>query len=376
MGLMNSIGRGISAAAGAGAEIYARGAAEDQRASIQAERDARLAELQEQSGMRAEARKNEPLNRISRNAQGKLAEDVPLEAAPVTSLSGVNDEGKKFGFQGDLKAVRAAIDQLPESADKTAALAQLQGQVATDTKTGLMNVAGKTRKRTGDEALDAAVQEAKVNDLPAYADYESRVGKPLREERRIDVTESRNDARAVAAAKDSDRKEKSAERRDETMRYIAELRDNTAQARLETLVKSNGGGASGTKEALNFIDGARKELANDAASLKALYTAEITAAGAPSRVPAIKQSYQPKFDAIDAKRKQIEQDFNALRERVGLAPAESAAPASPSTPKPTPAPVKPPAAASTGLPPGAKQIGTSGGKAVYQLPNGEKVIQN
>ena len=181
MGLMNAISRGVSAAAGQGAEIYARGAAEDQRADIQAERDARLEELKEKYAITAETHKNAPLNRISANAQAKMQEDVPVEAAPVTSVSGINEEGKKFGFQGDLKAVREAINQLPEGADKTAALAQLQGQVASDTKTGLMAVAGKTRKRTGDEALDAAVQDAKVSDLPAYADYEGRVGKPLRD---------------------------------------------------------------------------------------------------------------------------------------------------------------------------------------------------
>ena len=52
------------------------------------------------------------------------------------------------------------------------------------------------------------------------------------------------------------------------------------------------------------------------------------------------------------------------------APSSEARPAAPAKP----APYKP-AAASPGLPAGAKQIGTSGGKAVYQLPNGEKVIQ-
>ena len=56
MGLMNSISRGISQAANAGADIYAKGALEDQRAAIQAERDLRVAELQEAAGIRTEER--------------------------------------------------------------------------------------------------------------------------------------------------------------------------------------------------------------------------------------------------------------------------------------------------------------------------------
>lgn len=52
MGLMN----GISAAAYAGGEIFARGALADQQASIQAERDKRLAEMQEQASIRGEQR--------------------------------------------------------------------------------------------------------------------------------------------------------------------------------------------------------------------------------------------------------------------------------------------------------------------------------
>lgn len=45
-----------------------------------------------------------------------------------------------------------------------------------------------------------------------------------------------------------------------------------------------------------------------------------------------------------------------------------------STPTP-PAGAKPAAALPPGIPPGSKQIGTSGGKPVYELPNGKRVIQ-
>lgn len=60
MGLLDGIGRGInrgiSAAGYAGGEMYARGALEDQRATIQAERDKRLAEMAEEAAIRGEQR--------------------------------------------------------------------------------------------------------------------------------------------------------------------------------------------------------------------------------------------------------------------------------------------------------------------------------
>ena len=156
-----------------------------------------------------EERRQAPLQRISDKAKGYNGQDIPLEAAPVTSLSGINEGGKKFGLQGDLKVLRAALDKEPDSQNKTEAIAQLEKQIATDTKTQQGIVSGKTRKRTSEEALALAVDDAKGNDLNAYAAYEAQIGKPLRDDRRIDGNEKRDDARAVTSARESDRKAQS-----------------------------------------------------------------------------------------------------------------------------------------------------------------------
>ncbi len=71
MGLMN----GISSAANHGAELYARGALEDQRAEIQAKRDARVAALQEEAGIRTEDRA------VARADQQRTAQTSRIDAA-------------------------------------------------------------------------------------------------------------------------------------------------------------------------------------------------------------------------------------------------------------------------------------------------------
>ena len=95
---------------------------------------------------------------------------------------------------------------------------------------------------------------------------------------------------------------------------------------------SKGGETATVKEALQFVDGSRKELANDAANLKAMYAADIKDKSSKQQ-EAIKADYAPKFAGIEAKRTQIETDFNSLREKVGL----------PTSAKPADKPVVPPA---------------------------------
>jgi hypothetical protein len=193
-------------AAGAGADILQ----DERKSATQVSAAKSLADYNSELDLKKvkaiEEMKNAGLGRISAGAQAKMNEEVPLEAAPVKSVSGTNEAGEKFGFEGDIATQRKAIETIADPVQRQEAMDQLNRQVAGETKQGLINVVGKTRKRTADEALDAAVSDAKVNDLPAYADYEARVGKPLRDERRIDVSEKKSDAAAANAAKEGDRK--------------------------------------------------------------------------------------------------------------------------------------------------------------------------
>lgn len=140
-----------------------------------------------------------------------------------------------------------------------------------------------------------------------------------RDERRLDATERATAQRETAAAM-----------RDETQRYIAELREKTAQQRIEALIrKSEGGGKDGTREALSFLDGARKELQSEETILRQMLKTEMENKG-PTEQKRIKAEYEPKLSAIAEKRRQIEQDFDSVRERVGL-PARSAKPTAPAS---------------------------------------------
>jgi len=283
-----------------------------------------------------------PLMRLTDRARQLAREEVPVESTPVDQVTGnipladgeVGPKGR--GFTGSIAEIRRGIAALPDGPDKTAAMKQLDAQVASDQKAADGIIAGARRKRTSREALDAAVDEARSTDLPALAAYETAIGKAERDERRIDVTEKKGDQAARAAELKDQRDRDLAAQRDATQRYIAELRDETANRRLEALIAKMGGGANGTKEALSFIDGARKELANDAATLKSMYTADINGLSAAQRAK-VKAEYEPKFAAIEAKRTQIEADFNALREKVGLPGASASAP----SPSPAPQPGAP-----------------------------------
>ena len=283
-----------------------------------------------------------PLMRLTDRARQLAREEVPVESTPVDQVTGnipladgeVGPKGR--GFTGSIAEIRRGIAALPDGPDKTAAMKQLDAQVASDQKAADGIIAGARRKRTSREALDAAVDEARSTDLPALAAYETAIGKAERDERRIDVTEKKSDQAARAAELKDQRDRDLAAQRDATQRYIAELRDETANRRLEALVAKMGGGANGTKEALSFIDGARKELANDAATLKSMYAADIKDLG-PTQRAKVKAEYEPKFAAIEAKRTQIEADFNALREKVGLPGASASAP----SPSPAPQPGAP-----------------------------------
>lgn len=172
-----------------------------------------------------------PLRRLGTKAQEFAGQEVPLEAKRVTSLPAYDSSDKTApaSFHGDIGIVQRAIANLPEP-DRTAAMEQLRREVGQQQQVETQAVAGKTRKRTSDEALAAAADDAKVNDLPAYAQYEKDIGKPKRDERRIDVQQEREDNRATAAATSEERKAQADARRYDVELKRLELQAGTLEA--------------------------------------------------------------------------------------------------------------------------------------------------
>lgn len=189
MALMDFIG----GAAGAGADML-----QDQRKVDATNTAAKsLADYNSELDMKrarmVEEMKNAPLNRLQQRAQTFAGQDVPVEAAPVTDVSGTDAQGGKFGFKGSIDQMRQDIQKMPNDEYRAEATAQLERQIGVDTGRAQGLIAGQTRKRTNSEALQAASDDAKVNDLPAYAAYEAQIGKPMRDERRTDVAETKAD---------------------------------------------------------------------------------------------------------------------------------------------------------------------------------------
>lgn len=251
MGLLDSLEQGLSAAGYGAADLFAKQALMEQQAAndmqrlersdvLETERQKRLAEFQNDL-------KNAPLKRFGELVKSESGVEVEKTAPDLRALTGYNPAAAESGpsqpgFTGDIAATKAAIAKLPE-ADRIKAEAQLAGQIEADQKlNGLLN--SGMRKRTAEESVAAASKRALTNDPEAYAAYEERIGKPLREERKSD----RADRAAELAMQRADASALAAERRDATQRYIAELRSEDANKRLEALIGRSGSGGGTTED--------------------------------------------------------------------------------------------------------------------------------
>jgi len=130
---------------------------------------------------------NAPLNRFAALAQQEATKDEPVAPAPVTETTGILDPsamggvdglpiqtqgGNDVGLSGNIAALRRQIMLTPVSQmsaeDRAGALAQLDAQADQQRQANADAVAGQTRKRTPDEAEQAAFEKAKFSDPQAY----------------------------------------------------------------------------------------------------------------------------------------------------------------------------------------------------------------
>jgi hypothetical protein len=158
MGIMDGLRRGLSAAGYAGADMYAKGALEDQRALIQAERDARLAEISEKATIGAEQR-----GLANRAAErGAIFQEgvAPERLAQTEAADRIKAEGTlrtKTGLMG-------ATAKLAE--DEFAAGANLRGQKSEED--------AKTDKRKRDAETQAEIDRS---NNPAYLSGKAKVAR-------------------------------------------------------------------------------------------------------------------------------------------------------------------------------------------------------
>lgn len=358
-------------------EIRSNAAMDKQKAM--AAYNAELADRRERTLMELRQKMADaPLNRIGAKAKEFAGQDVPMEAEqpePVKKTGGILNAGEMTGVDGkpiqmqgggdrglvtglpggsqSIEEMKANVLKDPSISeeDKRGVIAQLDAQAAQENQANAARataaVAGKTRKRTADEALSMAVDDAKINDLPGYTAYESTIGKTERDNRRVDnqerkadISEKKNDAEAADRKRRADWLQT---HQTEALELQREIARTNAQR----------GGA-------------------DAKDPAAVSTARWLAANKddPVMMEAWEKANQTKTKDV----KSIAADLMAksvpsisVEEAVTRARALVDAADGPGKPQGKTVP--------NGLPAGSRQIGTSGGKPVYETPDGKRIIQ-
>ena len=156
--IASALAGGLTGAAEAGGKAMF----EQMKSDLEEQKTLRIAEA-------TEARKNAPMERFSGLVSAKMGEQVPVEAAPAAQYS--SGQGLDPSRTPDLIA---RINALPDSnPDKAPMLAQLQSQLEANQKTEQEKVAGKTKPRTFDEAVESARQESALSDAAAFNAGES-----------------------------------------------------------------------------------------------------------------------------------------------------------------------------------------------------------
>jgi hypothetical protein len=318
--------------------------------------------------------KNAPLNRISASAQQFAQQDVPVTPAPVTSLSA--DSAKKVGLddglQGDSQTLAGILSKArnalsdptttPEQkADAQGMIDQIGKQSGAQAQINADAVAGKTRKPTNDEALNSALNDAKINDPVAY-----QAGRAIAQDNTVNVPEGamvwdRTTGKVlVQNTGKADRQQAHDDARADIESAKIDSREKIAQAKIEAAIKSAGGGNSQIFHVMQSYD-------NDIKAAQAEMRANNTLLSGMAR-------NDPRVAAISANNKELLDSVRATQatkwayaRSAGINIPDSLAPDKPKAGADTPT-------SPSGLPAGAKQVGTSGGKPVYEV-DGKRFIQ-
>jgi hypothetical protein len=280
---MGALGGAGEALGGIGATMFKAEIDKDARAqesNLALERAKALEQFKMELGNRERTAQTERIDA----AAGKIA-DTKVGERRAEVERGIVDRA------GWTPEQQAAVDQ-SMAADRQA----LMGDMKTRTQAAV---------QTGDIAPKDAATILQKDEALLY--------KTLWEQQKEEGRNARADARLQAQMESSDKR----------LAYL-----------FAALEKRGAGGQSGAKEALSFLEGARKEIQSEAQNLRALYQAQIKDASKSERAK-IDAEFNPKFADIERKRSEIEEDYNSVRERVGL-PARQKR--NPPAPAPTPAP--------------------------------------
>lgn len=301
---------------------------------------------------------------IIAKAQAARANDLPAyDPASDTAGPGAGS------FHGDARQALAAIQSLPEGPDKQAALTQLQQNVASNkADVGTLTSDDLTdAERTQFAPSAAELQKARMLAAIQTGDISPKDAATLGQS--SELTQMKMDNILERAQDRNQTMQQVADVRADAMKYGYELRLQAAQEKQATgkvdtattrmLITSEDANIRASTSQLGMIN---TQLQNTRATVDG---------GKPN------PAYQALVEQMDSLRADIaasKQTKKALFTNLGIQPDDSD---STPSPKPGAAPASPAASAPPsglppGLPAGSVQIGTSGGKPVYQTPDGKK----
>lgn len=239
----NAIGQGIAGAAKTGADIIDK----QMQQTAQMEADQRAADRKLDTATRLAAAQEAMQNRAAERASGvikaKMGEEIPMESAPVEKTGVTRAAAAEAGWSGggleldsaglaDLK--KKASDTLGNPAatpaqkeDAKILLELLAEQEGGQAKLNAKAVDGKTRKRTLDEATDAARETLLQTDAPGFKALTGMLaaaGKSKAEQSKLEARREEMELKAKI------------EREKIAQRDTDSVRDNeTAQARIKAI---------------------------------------------------------------------------------------------------------------------------------------------
>lgn len=354
-----ALSKGVESAAGAASglldedrKIQQQIAAEERAADTKLKTEERLVAIREAAQQRAG-------ERFAKRAQGRMNEDVPQEAAPVTKLTaaGAQQAGFEDGIQTDkpndmiqkLQAILSsptATDEQKENAQGM--LEQMGKQVTGEKAVNAKAVEGQTRKRTYDEASRMALQDSMLaGDFTA-----AKEAKGLLYDK-DDIAEKR-----LAF------EEKKLDQRDRKDQLDREQRDLASQRQYEATIARIEKAASKTDDPYKFITEIGKEVRSNRSQINTLRREKIAATKGDD--PDLAKEIQAQIDDIVANNKKLSRGALEYARDSGIKVPSDLLEDQKEEPK------SEPKALST-LPPGAKKVGTSGGKDVYEV-NGKRFI--
>lgn len=215
MGIMDGISRGLSAAGYAGAKMYAQSDLEDQRAAIQAERDLRVAELQEKSGIRKE-------NRAVALADQQRTDQVARIDAAAGSIADKAIEPKRGLINSNIADPSAWTPEQQAAVDQS--LGMDKSKVAADPQTRM-----RAAIATGDIDPKTAATFGQKDEAALY----KMLWEQSKEDRRDSRASNAEDARDLRQQRAFDEADKRAERKEKEKSQGKALPISAAKALLE-----------------------------------------------------------------------------------------------------------------------------------------------